>query len=71
MGVVGGAVDHRVGGEVLAVVDHDGPELDEDEEEEVVEFLEGEDEGEEVVWHGLTGVSNGSKKRNKTARDVG
>ena len=34
-------------------MDHDCPELDEDEEDEVGEFLEGEDEGEEVVWDGL------------------
>ena len=53
MGVVCGAIDHGVGSEVFAVVDHDGPELDEDEEGEVGEFLEGEDEGKEVVWDGL------------------
>lgn len=38
-------------------MDHDGPELDEDEEEEVTEFLEGEEEGEEVVGDGLQNVS--------------
>ena len=34
-------------------MDHDRPELDEDEEKQVGELLEGEDEGEEVVWDGL------------------
>jgi hypothetical protein len=40
-------------------VDHDCPELDEDEEEEVGEFLEGEDKGEEMVWNRLV-VNNRS-----------
>jgi hypothetical protein len=39
-------------------VDHDCPELDEDEEEEVIEFLEGENKWEEMVWDGLLYVSN-------------
>ena len=47
------AVDEGVGGEVFAVVDHDGPELDEDEEQEIGEFLKWEDEGEEMVRDGL------------------
>ena len=60
MGMVCSAVDEWVGGQVFAVVDQDCPELDEDEEEEVGEFLEGEDEGKEMVWHGLH-VNNRSK----------
>jgi hypothetical protein len=53
VGMVCCAVDHGVGGKVFAVVDHDCPELDEDEEEEVIEFLEGENKWEEMVWYGL------------------
>jgi hypothetical protein len=53
VGMICRAIDHGVGSEIFAVVDHDCPELDEDEEGEVGEFLEGEDEGEEVVGDGL------------------
>jgi hypothetical protein len=48
-GVAGGAVDDGRVGDVLAVVDHDGPDLDEGEEGDVRELLQREDEGEEVV----------------------
>jgi hypothetical protein len=41
-------------------VDHDCPELDKDKEEEVGELLEGEDEGEEMVWNRLV-VNNRPK----------
>lgn len=51
--VAGGAVDDGVVGEVLAVVDHDGPEVDKDEEEDVGHLLQREDEGEDVVGNGL------------------
>lgn len=51
--VTGGAVDDRVVGEVLAVVDHDGPEVDKDEEEDVGHLLQREDEGEDVIRDGL------------------
>lgn len=52
-GVAGGAVDDGVLGVVLAVVDHDGPDVDEHEEGDVGELLEREDEGEEVVGEAL------------------
>lgn len=52
-GVASGAVDDGRVGDVLAVVDHDGPDLDESEEGDVGELLQGEDEGEEVVGDGL------------------
>lgn len=52
-GVAGGAVDDGAVGHVLPVVDHDGPDLDEGEEGDVGEFLQREDEGEEVVGHAL------------------
>jgi len=45
-------------------VDHDCPELDEDEEEEVIELLEGENKWEEMVWYGLLYVSNEPGNRN-------
>jgi len=42
-------VDNRTISDVLAVVDKDGPDLDEEEECEVCEFLQREDEGENMV----------------------
>jgi hypothetical protein len=52
-GVAGGAVDDGGVGDVLAVVDEDGPDVDEDEEGDVGEFLEREEEGEDVVGQRL------------------
>jgi hypothetical protein len=52
-GVASGAVDDGRVGDVLAVVDHDGPDLDEGEEGDVGKLLQREDEGEEVVRDGL------------------
>lgn len=40
-------------GNVFAIVDEDGPDIDEGEEEDVGEFLEREHEGEDVVGQGL------------------
>jgi len=51
--MAGRAVDDGGVGHVFAVVDHDGPNLDEGKERDVGEFLQGEDEGEEVVGHAL------------------
>ena len=51
--MAGGAVDDRVVGVVLAVVDHDGPEVDEHEEADVRHLLQREDEGEHVVGDAL------------------
>lgn len=56
VGVVGGAVDDagQGGGDaVVAVVDGDGPDVDEDVEEQVQELVEGEEEGVEVVGEAL------------------
>lgn len=56
VGVVGGAVDdagERVGDAVVAVVDGDGPDVDEDVEEQVEDFVEGEEEGVDVVGEAL------------------
>jgi hypothetical protein len=58
-GVAGGAVDDGGVGDVLAVVDEDGPDVDEDEQGDVGELLEGEDEGEDVVGEGLGEAVNG------------
>lgn len=52
-GVAGGAVDDGRVGDVFAVVDEHRPEIDEDEEGDVGEFLEREDEGEDVVGEAL------------------
>ena len=52
-GVACGAV-YEVGVcDVFAVVDEDGPDVDEDEQGDVGEFLEGEEEWEEVVGDAL------------------
>lgn len=51
--MAGGAVDDGTVGNVLTVVDHDGPDVDEGEEGHVGEFLQGEEEGEEVVGQRL------------------
>ena len=47
------AVHDGVVGEILTVVDEDGPEVDEDEEDDVGHLLQGEDERENVIRHGL------------------
>jgi len=51
--VAGGTIDDGRVGNVLAVVDEDGPDVDEHEEQDVGDFVEGEEEGEEVVRGGL------------------
>ena len=48
-----GAIDDVGIRYVFAVVDEDGPDVYEDEEGDVGEFLEGEEEREEVVWNAL------------------
>ena len=48
-GVAGGAVDDGAVGDVFTVVDHDGPHVDEHEESNVGEFLQREEEREDVV----------------------
>lgn len=48
-GVACGAVYERVVGYVFAVVDEYRPDIDEDEEADVKEFLEREEEWEDVV----------------------
>ena len=48
-----GAIDDVGIRYVFAVVDEDGPDVYEDEEGDVGEFLEGEEEWEEVVWDAL------------------
>ena len=52
-GVAGGTVDDGTVGNVLAVVNEDGPEVDEAEQEDVGQFLQREEEGEDVVGHTL------------------
>ena len=63
MGMVCGAVDQRMGSEVLAVVDHDCPELDEDEQCEIRVLVQGEDEREDMVRHGLVGLASQANER--------
>lgn len=46
---------------IFAVMDEDGPNVDEDEEGDVGEFLEGEHEWEEVVWNALGEAVEGMK----------
>ena len=52
--VASGAIDDGRIGYVLAVVDEYGPDVHEDEEEDVCELLEREDEREDVVRDGLS-----------------
>lgn len=51
--VASGTVDHGTVRNVLSVVDHDRPDIDEGEKRNVGELLQWEDEWEEVVWHTL------------------
>lgn len=51
--VAGSAVDDGAVSHVLAVVDHNGPDLDEAEENNVGELLQREQEWEQMVWNGL------------------
>lgn len=48
-----GAIDHRVVRYELAVMDQDGPEVDKDEEQNKGHFLQGKEEGEDMVGDGL------------------
>ena len=51
--VAGGAIHDGAVGHVLTVVNEDGPEVDKAEQEDVGQFLQREDERENVVWHTL------------------
>jgi hypothetical protein len=53
------AVDNGGIGYIFTVVDHDGPDIDEDEQEDVSEFLEGKDEREDVVRNRLSPAIKG------------
>jgi len=55
-------IDDRRVVRVFAVVDQDGPDVDEDEEEDVCEFRKWEQEGEDVVGKAL-GVAVGGVER--------
>lgn len=62
------AVDHGVTGHVVAVVDHDGPDVDKKEKENVHALLEREHKGEHVVRDALQEAVNwvegmGGKRR--------
>ena len=39
---------------IFAIMDHDCPEVDEDEKENIGELLERENEGEDMVWQALS-----------------
>ena len=52
-GVAGSSVDHGAVGNIFTIVDQDGPEVDETEEEDIGELLKREDEREQVVRHTL------------------
>lgn len=51
--MAGGTVHHGTVGDILPVVDEHGPEVDEAEQENVGQLLQGEDEREDVVWDTL------------------
>lgn len=52
-GVAGSTVHDGAVGDVLAVMNEDGPEIDEAEQEDVGDLLQGEYEGEDVVRNTL------------------
>lgn len=52
-GVAGSTVDNGAVGGILAVVNEDGPDVDEHKESNVGKLLQREEEGEDVVWQGL------------------
>lgn len=53
-----GTVYYRAVGNILAVVDENGPNLDEDEEAEISELLERENKREDVIGHALEEAVN-------------
>lgn len=53
------AIDDGAVGDVFAVVDHDGPEIDEHEKNDVSPLLEREDEWEDVVGDTLRPAIDG------------
>lgn len=61
-GVAGGTVDDRRVVRVLAVVDQDSPDVDEDEEEDVCELGQGKYEGEDVVGQTLSVAVGGVER---------
>lgn len=52
--VAGRPVDQRGVGIVFTIVDENGPDVDENEEGDIGEFLKREQEWEEMVWNGLS-----------------
>lgn len=52
-GVAGGSVDDGRIGDVLAVVDEHGPDLDEGKEGDVRKLMQRENEWEDVIWEAL------------------
>lgn len=58
-GVASSAVDHRIVTHELAVVNQDGPKVDEHEQEDKGNLLEGKQEGEDVVRQTLSGTIEG------------
>lgn len=52
-GMTSGSVHNRAVGDILAIMNEDSPEVDEGKEEDIGHFLQGEEEGEHMVWHTL------------------
>jgi len=49
--MAGGTINYGRISDIFAVVDQDGPDVDEHEEQDVRELLQREDEGEDMVWY--------------------
>lgn len=72
VGVVGRAVDdvpQQLGDAIVAVMDGDGPDVDEDVEAQVGDFVQGEEEGVDVVGqalheaiHGVEGMAGEGRR---------
>ena len=52
-GMTGGTIDDGAVGHIFPIVDHDGPEIDEAKQNHVRQLLQGKDEGEDMIRHGL------------------
>lgn len=52
-GMASCAIDDRRVGNILTVMNEDGPDIDEAKKRDVCELLQGEQEGENVIWYRL------------------
>ena len=51
--VAGGSIHHWAVGDILPIVNENGPEVDKDKQEDIGQFLQRKDERKDVVWYAL------------------